>query len=190
VDPFTDPTLSLRAKGVYGVILTFDENETVNAETIASCSREGLDTTRGAIRELKNRGYLRMDRTRGQGGLLGAPTYVRTSPRRMTKAERDLVATADNRHGTVGWAYAVSSAERRHVKIGRAVNLRRRLASHNTSSPVQLSIIWSHEGGAGLEVHLHRFFRSRHVRGEWFDFTGIDAVRAITVAAAQFGRAS
>lgn len=189
MDPFTDPTLSLRAKGVYGVILTFDEEEAVKAETIAACSREGLIATREAIRELKERGYLRMERTR-VGGHLSTPKYIRTAPRKMTKPEKQLTAAARDRHGTVGWAYAVSSDERRHVKIGRAVNLSRRLASHNTSSPVLLSIIWSHEGGAGLEVHLHRFFHGRRMRGEWFDFNGLDPVKVITQAAAQFGYAS
>ncbi|MFE2407085.1 GIY-YIG nuclease family protein [Kitasatospora sp. NPDC059408] len=190
MDPFTDPTLSLRAKGVYSVIVNFGENARVSADTIASLSRDGLESTRAAIRELKDRGYLRMERTRGKGGLLGAPRYVRTKPRALSRSEKTLIAEASNRHGTLGWTYAVSAADRRHVKIGRAVDLDRRLNSHNTSSPVPLTIIWAQEGGAGLETHLHHHFADRWIRGEWFDFTGTDAVQVITVAASQFGGAS
>ncbi len=56
------------------------------------------------------------------------------------------------------------------VKIGRTINLAKRVAEIQRMSPVPLEILWSHPGGHQLETNLHRHFAPLRSHGEWFAF--------------------
>lgn len=189
VDPIIDPELSLRAKGAAAVIRALGPDAATSIEMIAAHSREGIEATRSAIRELKRRNYLEVELIRGDGGRISNARYSIVTPRKRLAAT-PRKGRAASRRNSMGWTYAVSAPDRLHVKIGTSENPQRRLHSHNTSSPVPLSIIWMEEGGMALEYFLHGHFADRRIRGEWFDFTGLDALEEIVAAAAQFGRAS
>ncbi|KPC89558.1 hypothetical protein ADL27_40450, partial [Streptomyces sp. NRRL F-6602] len=83
-------------------------------------------------------------------------------------------------------AYAISDATAARVKIGRTRSVETRLQSLQTSHPEALQVLWRERGGAELEAHLHTRFASRRIRGEWFDFAGVDAAKLIAMAAASF----
>lgn len=56
------------------------------------------------------------------------------------------------------------------VKIGTTSNLRARLRTIQTGSPVRLEVLWSCPGGRNLEAYLHDAFSPLRLEGEWFDF--------------------
>jgi hypothetical protein len=87
---------------------------------------------------------------------------------------------------STGWAYAITDDFRSMVKIGTARDVATRLRGLQTASPRPLALLWQCRGGLALEMHLHEAFADRRVRGEWFDFTGMDAVPLITEAAQSF----
>ncbi|MEU4729618.1 GIY-YIG nuclease family protein [Streptomyces sp. NPDC023588] len=94
---------------------------------------------------------------------------------RIRDVSDDVYIRATER-GLAGRAYAIRDTETQLVKIGMSKDPNRRLRDLATGTPGQLEVIWSHEGGSSLEALLHRHFADRHVRGEWFDFTGTDAL--------------
>ena len=105
-------------------------------------------------------------------------------------AHASPVAPQTRRQSTVnarGCAYAIREVGSERVKIGHSENPMARLRSLRTGSALPLELIWMAEGGAALEAFLHRCFRDRHMRGEWFDFTGSQASVLIQQAAAEFG---
>lgn len=70
------------------------------------------------------------------------------------------------------------------LKIGRAVDVQRRLAQLKGMSPVPLTVLWSREtDNTDLESKLHRYFASYRRHGEWFDFQGSDWRSLIHAAA-------
>jgi Meiotically up-regulated gene 113 len=87
---------------------------------------------------------------------------------------------------TENWVYAIQAVSGGPVKIGRSVAPLGRLAHLQTTSPVQLEIIWQAplEGNreGNRERFLHNFFAARRARGEWFDFGDEDPVAAIEAA--------
>lgn len=83
--------------------------------------------------------------------------------------------------------YAIRDRKTRHVKIGLSVDPAKRLSSLRTGSPTGMDLLWTGPGGRPLEQHLHKRFADRHVRGEWFDLSGWDAVEIIQQAATEFG---
>jgi hypothetical protein len=66
-----------------------------------------------------------------------------------------------------GFVYFVENAG--IVKIGRTNNWERRLRQFKTTMPFMrvLTIIPTCDM-CGLEAYYHKFFKSRHVRGEWY----------------------
>jgi hypothetical protein len=78
------------------------------------------------------------------------------------------------------------------VKIGRSIDVRARLATLQSMSPVKLAVLWQTIGGAELELALHRHFDARRCHGEWFEFPDHDApeqvVRALPEIAAEAQR--
>ena len=54
------------------------------------------------------------------------------------------------------------------VKIGRASDVTSRLASIQTSLPVEVELIALFKGVSSDEEQLHARFATSHVRGEWF----------------------
>ena len=53
------------------------------------------------------------------------------------------------------------------IKIGRSVNVRRRLRSFLTANP-SIKLLVDIAGGARVEGNLHRRFAHLHTRREWF----------------------
>lgn len=68
--------------------------------------------------------------------------------------------------------YVIGTPGSRTVKIGRTVDLKKRLAEIQRMSPVPLEVLWSTPGGHELETQLHRHFRTLRSHGEWFTFPG------------------
>lgn len=66
--------------------------------------------------------------------------------------------------------YVLGTPGSNTVKIGRTTNLGQRLAAIQRMSPIPLSILWTHPGGASLEASLHRHFKPLRSHGEWFTF--------------------
>lgn len=67
--------------------------------------------------------------------------------------------------------YVIGSEGTAAVKIGLANDPAKRVGSLQTGTPHTLSLLWTHGGGAELEMHLHATFIEHRVRGEWFDLT-------------------
>ncbi|MEV7342907.1 GIY-YIG nuclease family protein [Streptomyces sp. NPDC093544] len=72
------------------------------------------------------------------------------------------------------------------VKIGRTVDVPKRLATFQTASPARLAVLWTTPGGSALEAALHREFAHRRRNGEWFDL-GPDPVSAVRDALVRIG---
>lgn len=70
-----------------------------------------------------------------------------------------------------------------HVKIGRGVKPRERLASVQCGCPFPLRLIGTLPGKGWQEKVWHRAFVDIHIRGEWFDETA-ELMRAIEAALA------
>lgn len=66
--------------------------------------------------------------------------------------------------------YVIGTPGSSTVKIGRSINVERRLADIQRMSPVPLEVLWSTPGGHELETALHRHFRPYRSHGEWFRF--------------------
>ena len=56
------------------------------------------------------------------------------------------------------------------VKIGRSIDLKKRLADIQRMSPTPIDLLWSHPGDYELETRLHRHFKALRSHGEWFTF--------------------
>ncbi|MFD8777552.1 GIY-YIG nuclease family protein [Streptomyces sp. NPDC059916] len=183
----SDPRLTLRAKGFAALLVFQDASAGTNMDVLSSGSRDGVETTRTAFRELKRYGYVEVERPRGDAGHLGSPRYKLTLPSDIAPPKVQSVTGQRNRHGTAGWVYAIASGS--HIKIGRSYDPARRLSSLQSGSVEPLSLLWSEEGGAGLERFLHDRLASHRVHGEWFDLTHCDALILIARLAAEFGGA-
>ena len=67
--------------------------------------------------------------------------------------------------------YVLGTADGRTVKIGRTINVAKRVSEIQSMSPTPLRLLWSHPGGHELETNLHRQFSALRAHGEWFVFT-------------------
>jgi hypothetical protein len=85
-----------------------------------------------------------------------------------------------------GIVYVIGDGQSGIVKIGITKNLVSRLKGLQTGSPHELHVFCTFRGGVELEAHLHDRFAKRRLQGEWFNFTGVDAVALISRAAAAF----
>lgn len=72
------------------------------------------------------------------------------------------------------------------VKIGISHDPQRRARTLGTMSAVPARLLWSTLGGHDLESALHKHFDEIRMHGEWFDFTGRDAVAEVAAAADYF----
>ncbi|MGW4784914.1 GIY-YIG nuclease family protein [Streptomyces sp. NPDC004230] len=64
--------------------------------------------------------------------------------------------------------YLIGASNLATVKIGRSVDLVRRLYQIQLMSPVELEVLWCRVGGEKLERALHRRFDAYRSHGEWF----------------------
>lgn len=65
--PFEDATLSFKAKGVLGYLLTRKENWVVQVSDLINRSTDGRDSVYAALKELRARGYARLETVRIKG---------------------------------------------------------------------------------------------------------------------------
>lgn len=166
-----DPRLSLAAKGLYAVVAAWEEGQ-------SSPSDESMNVL---LDELKGAGYAYT----GEDGqaVIGCGSAEEDTPQeepaRILPAPRTELQTK-------GWAYAICDAAAEQVKLGCSQNITRRLKGIQISHPAELRVLWQGAGGAAMEAHLHERFARRRIRGEWFDFTGVDALKLISRAAQSF----
>lgn len=172
-DFLADRDLSLKTKGLLSLLIGLADRGELSADILTGYSSDSSSATRSAIREAEQAGYLTRNRRRNPNGTLG-PSYYSINGSRCAK-----------NLSPKGWAYAIAEAARPHyVKIGCSADPKRRLAGMQTSHSGVLEILWQAPGGAALEAALHERFAQRRVRGEWFDFTGVNPVELIAEAAA------
>lgn len=81
--------------------------------------------------------------------------------------------------------YVIGAAESSIVKIGKANNVKKRLAGLQTSNPNRLVVRWTTPGAEKLEGQLHNRFNHLRLEGEWFDFGTQDPVEAVRIAVAE-----
>ena len=87
---------------------------------------------------------------------------------------------------TVGLVYVIGAPGARVVKIGRSVDIARRLPMIQTGHPERLEVLWTTPGGPLLEGWLHAEFSAYRRHGEWFDFGDLDPVSTVRSAAERF----
>lgn len=79
--------------------------------------------------------------------------------------------------------YLIGSGRDGRVKIGLSGNPQRRARGIATMSAIPVRLLWSTPGGRELELALHEHFKELRLHGEWFDFTGRDAVAEVSAVA-------
>lgn len=75
-----DSRLSYRARGVLCALLSRPDNWTVRAEQLAAEAQEGRDAVRTALRELRDYGYIRLEKLRLDDGTLFTEQVVYDEP--------------------------------------------------------------------------------------------------------------
>lgn len=78
--------------------------------------------------------------------------------------------------------YIIGSEGSSIVKIGRTVDLDRRLPTLQTGSHLPLHVVWTCAGDRGLEGYLHHHFADLQTHGEWFDFGSDDPIESVKEA--------
>ncbi len=74
--PLKDPRLSLRAKGLLAMCISFPDSWEYSVNGLAKICKEGRDAIMTVLRELEEYGYLTRTRQRLPSGQLGAVEYV------------------------------------------------------------------------------------------------------------------
>jgi len=96
---------------------------------------------------------------------------------RLTERRREREAGELNPDSVV---CLIKADESPLVKIGTSEVAPERLYALQLSCPVELRILHTIPGSYELENALHREFSSRRRHGEWFDFSDVDPVEAVT----------
>lgn len=81
----------------------------------------------------------------------------------------------------ISFVYVIGSTEGYPgslVKIGVTTDLRKRLQTFQSGSPVRLAVLWAVPGDQSVELWLHREFSVERRHGEWFEL-GPDPVKMI-----------
>ncbi len=68
--------LSLKAKGLFSVILSLPDNWDYTVKGLAYICKEGADCIRGALKELEQQGYIERSRIRNEKGQLTTAEYI------------------------------------------------------------------------------------------------------------------
>lgn len=84
-----DNKLSLKAKGLLGVMLTFPDDWVYYMEHLEQQSTDGRDATRSAMRELLKAGYVVRQPARGENGRLNGYEYMVADYRQADEIEAD-----------------------------------------------------------------------------------------------------
>lgn len=91
---------------------------------------------------------------------------VRGKRARWTGPKKDKRWLLDDSAPKTWWTYAIEAVGTDRVKIGRSLQVGRRLEELQVASAHQLRLIASREGD--LEDELHKLLRPHWVGGEWF----------------------
>ncbi|MET7685181.1 hypothetical protein [Streptomyces sp. NPDC005423] len=75
---FRDPQLSLKAKGLFGLLSTHRDGWRMTVADIARRGRDGEAAVKSGLKELERQGFLVRERERGSDGTLGAAAYYLT----------------------------------------------------------------------------------------------------------------
>ena len=81
--------------------------------------------------------------------------------------------------------YVIGAPGHRLVKIGKADDVRERLAALQIGSPYPLEILLMARVDRRMEHALHARFRPHRRHGEWFDFGVLDPVAEVAYAIGQ-----
>lgn len=71
-----NPQLSLKAKGLLSMMLSFPDEWNYSERGLAAICKEGVDAIHSAIKELEKAGYMERHQLRGQGGRIVDTEYV------------------------------------------------------------------------------------------------------------------
>ena len=71
-----NPELSLKAKGLLSMMLSFPDGWNYSERSLASICKEGVDAIHSAIKELESTGYMERHQLRGKGGRIVDTEYV------------------------------------------------------------------------------------------------------------------
>ena len=71
-----NPDLSLKAKGLLSMMLSFPDGWNYSERGLASICKEGVDAIHSAIKELESTGYMERHQLRGKGGRIVDTEYV------------------------------------------------------------------------------------------------------------------
>lgn len=72
------------------------------------------------------------------------------------------------KHDVQSFVYVICGDEPEPVKVGKANDVRARIATLQTGNPQDLRLLYVLPGDAELEWQLHRRLQGGRVRGEWF----------------------
>lgn len=75
---FRDPRLSMKAKGLFGLISTHRDGYGITLKTLAAFSTDGVYAVRNALQELQDCGYCRHGQSRNADGTFSEPYYYIT----------------------------------------------------------------------------------------------------------------
>jgi Meiotically Up-regulated Gene 113 (MUG113) protein len=90
---------------------------------------------------------------------------------RLSHQRYRLLSNQDSFHSRAGWCYIYFISNGELVKIGRAIDVLKRLQSMQTSSAEPLTVLATFIGNVELEHLIHRRFASDRLKGEWFNAT-------------------
>lgn len=90
----------------------------------------------------------------------------------ITPAKKAISLTEDVKT-TISFIYFIFNRDSQAIKIGRAIDVQKRLKSLQTSSPVSLEVlkvvpVESLKKAQEIEIYLHRKFDHLRLSGEWF----------------------
>ena len=86
-----DQNLSLRARGLLGLLMSHDEGYSVTVKSLVATNPEGREAIEGAVRELKAGLYLTHTKVRGRGNRIEGVVWELTDPveqRRLIAAQQ------------------------------------------------------------------------------------------------------
>lgn len=67
------------------------------------------------------------------------------------------------------------------VKVGFSNNLPQRLKMMQTGCPDKIELVRTFDGDEATERALHQWFRSHHIRGEWFSLSILDGLDQLDI---------